>query len=215
MKLDPCATVVETKYENVTRNECDLELQVTKLSLSRLHDAFVHLWGVVPQEPLCSAAVRENCGTVCETVEEVVSVPIETNRCVQKIEAVCQEVSAELCVVPEEEHQFCPIVPAFEGERVRPRARIGTPSFGVTLSLFLASRCKGQPPSDCWSPGTTDVDCEGYGLCCFDGCFNRCLKDDRCQNVTRTECVEEPSESCEGSQTAETRCFTIQLPIFK
>lgn len=44
----------------------------------------------------------------------------------------------------------------------------------------------------------TDVDCEGFGLCCFNGCFNRCLKDDRCENVTRTECVEKPSETCEG-----------------
>jgi len=161
---------VETKHENVTRDVCDLEIQ----------------------EPLCSAAVHEKCGTVCETVDEVVSVPIETNRCVQKIEAVCQEVSAELCVVPELEHQFCPLVPALE-----------------------ASRCKGQPPSDCWSPGMTDVDCEGYGLCCFDGCFNRCLKDDRCRNVTRTECVEKPSETCEdvSKYACNPMAMLVQVPV--
>jgi len=45
------------------------------------------------------------------------------------------------------------------------------------------------------------VDCEadgGYGLCCFNGCFNRCLKDQQCQNVTKNVCFEKPSEVCEG-----------------
>ena len=42
------------------------------------------------------------------------------------------------------------------------------------------------------------MDCEGFGLCCFNGCFNRCLEDDKCKNVTKTECVETPSEVCEG-----------------
>ena len=29
--------------------------------------------------------------------------------------------------------------------------------------------------SNCWSPGQGDTDCPNYGLCCFDGCANRCV----------------------------------------
>ena len=39
-----------------------------------------------------------------------------------------------------------------------------------------------ETQSTCWAPGTEDVDCpleDGsgeFGLCCFDGCGNTCLK---------------------------------------
>jgi hypothetical protein len=36
--------------------------------------------------------------------------------------------------------------------------------------------CPGAPPSNCWSPGRTDTDCPNNGLCCFDGCADRCLE---------------------------------------
>ncbi len=29
--------------------------------------------------------------------------------------------------------------------------------------------------SNCWSPGQGDTDCPNFGLCCFDGCANRCV----------------------------------------
>lgn len=167
-KLNPCGTVVETKYENVTRDVCELQQQA----------------------PVCTTSLHEKCGTVCETVDEVVSSPVESIVCVQKMEAVCREVFAELCVVPEVEQQFCPVIHALE-----------------------ASQCEGQPHSDCWSPGMTDVDCEGFGLCCFNGCFNRCLKDDRCENVTRTECVEKPSETCEDVSKNECNPMAMVVPV--
>jgi len=36
--------------------------------------------------------------------------------------------------------------------------------------------CQGAEPSNCWSPGQTDTDCPNNGLCCFDGCADRCLE---------------------------------------
>lgn len=38
-----------------------------------------------------------------------------------------------------------------------------------------AASCQGAAPSNCWSPGQTDTDCPNNGLCCFDGCADRCL----------------------------------------
>ena len=29
--------------------------------------------------------------------------------------------------------------------------------------------------SNCWSPGQRDTDCPNSGLCCFDGCADRCV----------------------------------------
>lgn len=40
---------------------------------------------------------------------------------------------------------------------------------------LAATACQGAPPSNCWSPGQTDTDCPNNGLCCFDGCADRCL----------------------------------------
>jgi len=30
--------------------------------------------------------------------------------------------------------------------------------------------------ANCWSRGVPDVDCPGFGLCCYDGCVNTCLE---------------------------------------
>jgi len=35
--------------------------------------------------------------------------------------------------------------------------------------------CQTSRPN-CWSAGTYDLDCPNSGLCCFDGCHNRCLE---------------------------------------
>jgi len=40
-------------------------------------------------------------------------------------------------------------------------------------TLKDAVTCKDQH-SECWSPGEGDVDCPNNGLCCFDGCVNKC-----------------------------------------
>ena len=37
------------------------------------------------------------------------------------------------------------------------------------------AQCRGQR-SNCWSPGVRDLDCPGSGLCCYDGCANKCVK---------------------------------------
>ena len=37
------------------------------------------------------------------------------------------------------------------------------------------SDCKNSKPPNCWSAGTYDLDCPNSGLCCFDGCVNRCV----------------------------------------
>merc|ERR1712241_656703 len=36
--------------------------------------------------------------------------------------------------------------------------------------------CQTSRPN-CWSAGTYDLDCPNSGLCCFDGCHNRCLEE--------------------------------------
>jgi len=40
-------------------------------------------------------------------------------------------------------------------------------------TLKDAASCRDQH-SECWSPGEGDVDCPNNGLCCFDGCVNKC-----------------------------------------
>lgn len=36
------------------------------------------------------------------------------------------------------------------------------------------AECSGSI-SNCWSPGQYDTDCPNSGLCCYDGCSNRCV----------------------------------------
>merc|ERR1712212_237812 len=41
--------------------------------------------------------------------------------------------------------------------------------------VFLRDGCSPEEArSICWSPGQPDTDCPGNGICCFDGCSNRC-----------------------------------------
>ena len=78
-----------------------------------------------------------------------------------------------------------------------------------------------QGISTCWAPGTYDTDCElvnendeevGFGLCCFNGCKNECLKktcktvettetettfDNVCTNSFRKECRDENVSKCD------------------
>ena len=37
--------------------------------------------------------------------------------------------------------------------------------------------CKFAGRSNCWNVGSFDLSCPSTGLCCFDGCFNRCLEE--------------------------------------
>lgn len=87
------------------------------------------------QAPVCTTSLHEKCGTVCETVDEVVSSPVESIVCVQKMEAVCREVFAELCVVPEVEQQFCPVIHALEGQDII-SFEIGTPQHLNPQDIF-------------------------------------------------------------------------------
>lgn len=51
--------------------------------------------------------------------------------------------------------------------------------------------------------GVLDVDCPNNGLCCFNGCANRCVKNcydevaEECVAVEEDECRDEPAETCE------------------
>ena len=38
------------------------------------------------------------------------------------------------------------------------------------------NKCKVYEQDECWSPGVPDLDCPNSGLCCFDGCSNKCVK---------------------------------------
>ena len=65
----------------------------------------------------------------------------------------------------------------------QPREEYEVSSNSVSLSLSqcpeVAAKpspmCLNKTPS-CWSQGQPDVDCPGYGLCCFDGCVASCLR---------------------------------------
>ena len=46
--------------------------------------------------------------------------------------------------------------------------------------------CSSFEPN-CWSAGTFDLDCPDAGLCCFDGCHNRCQKDFPNQSAAKPE----------------------------
>ena len=41
-------------------------------------------------------------------------------------------------------------------------------------SPLSPASCRGRH-SSCWSVGVSDLDCPGWGLCCFDGCANTCV----------------------------------------
>ena len=75
-----------------------------------------------------------------------------------------------------------------------PLTRAGGASGGSCPAPSLTS-CQAAAPSNCWSPGQTDTgehillplflplslynsfsDCPNNGLCCFDGCSDRCLE---------------------------------------
>ena len=43
-----------------------------------------------------------------------------------------------------------------------------------SASPLSDAECAGAV-SNCWSPGQSDTDCPNFGLCCFDGCVNRCV----------------------------------------
>jgi hypothetical protein len=65
---------------------------------------------------------------------------------------------------------------------VRPQEEPQTFDTHNPSSGGVCPRRPSRPPQDCqsarpncWSSGTYDLDCPNSGLCCFDGCVNRCL----------------------------------------
>ena len=45
------------------------------------------------------------------------------------------------------------------------------------------SDCKNSKGPNCWSAGTYDLDCPNSGLCCFDGCVNRCVEESKGEDL--------------------------------
>jgi len=41
------------------------------------------------------------------------------------------------------------------------------------ITLKDVATCRDQH-SECWNPGKRDFNCPNYGVCCFDGCANKC-----------------------------------------
>ena len=62
-----------------------------------------------------------------------------------------------------------------------PLQEVSSNSVSLTLSQCPevgpkpSQMCLNKTPS-CWSEGRSDVDCPGYGLCCYDGCVASCLQ---------------------------------------
>ena len=66
--------------------------------------------------------------------------------------------------------------------------------------------------------GVPDVDCPNNGLCCFDGCANRCEKNcyndvvSECVDVEEEACQDEPAEACQDEEVSvpcESVCSTV------
>ena len=70
-------------------------------------------------------------------------------------------------------------------------------------------QCHGKDQSTCWSPGVPDLDCPYSGLCCFDGCANKCLKS---QSYEEEEEEEQPSYEPE-QPTYNQVCSLIQVGL--
>ena len=55
---------------------------------------------------------------------------------------------------------------------------------------------------ECWSPGVVDVDCptgnpsQPFGLCCHNGCANKCIQPTNCETVTVQQCNYVPKPVC-------------------
>ena len=71
---------------------------------------------------------------------------------------------------------------------------------GCPLQLKRSHQaCQNSQPN-CWSAGQFDLDCPQSGLCCFDGCANRCLltpPTDAGQDLNQTQYLPPPQEELE------------------
>ena len=90
------------------------------------------------------------------------------------------------------------------------------------IHLKPAEACASEAPSNCWSPGVPDVDCESNGLCCFNGCANRCIKHcftevtQECVTTFDDQCDDKPSQVCndiEVSTPCQQECETVSEQV--
>lgn len=89
-----CTVVTEVRHENVTKNMCRTE----------------------PRDPVCIKETFEDCHDSCQTVNEVVPVEEETEKCSLVNEQICNDVSKEVCDFNEGTGEGkCPITPALSG----------------------------------------------------------------------------------------------------
>jgi len=50
--------------------------------------------------------------------------------------------------------------------------------------------------ANCWSAGVPDLDCPNFGLCCYDGCVNRCIAtNDEFDSVTSPDSIAEDPQT--------------------
>jgi len=83
----------------------------------------------------------------------------------------------------------------------RPQEVASTPAPQSNGCPQLPSRghqaCQQNYQPNCWSAGQFDLDCPQSGLCCFDGCANRCLltpPTDAGQDLNQTKYLSPPQE---------------------
>jgi hypothetical protein len=176
-----CKTIIQTKYENVTKQMCQ----------------------PVEQPPQCTSVIFEDCYDDCKEVDSFVPTLVEEDVCDTVFEPVCQDHETEICVPPvfEQKDPVCPII-----------------------HLKPVDQCVDEAPSNCWSPGVPDVDCQNNGLCCFNGCANRCVKNchfemvQDCITVAEDQCADQAEEICndvEVSTPCEPDCQTVQEQVCK
>ena len=117
----------------------------------------------------CSDVPKTECKEVCKQIKTFVDekVPYE----------VCEDKQVEKCKMVTEEHEQCR---TWKEELTSFKNPI------VPDTCPMPEENPQDCDSNCWSPGSPDVDCplpsgpnmknQEFGLCCFNGCANKCLQ---------------------------------------
>ena len=160
----------------------------------------------------CEDVPKTQCRDVCKNVVEMRPVEKPVRKCDNFKVTECRDktIQKEVCQTWEHIQEFfAGLANATQCPLVKRQARSDDPE-----------KCK----SNCWSPGVADVDCPvtisgpdgttttDFGLCCFNGCANKCLDNKptkipaNCQSETAQQCSTVNDLVCGPNQV----CFLIK-----
>jgi len=173
-----------------------------------------------PHEPFglcCFDGCQNSC--LCKTIIKNVTKTNIVEKCTQATRQVCHPETSTKCV------EKCKKVEVLKPTRVMKPVCTDKvvnecqekthweEKCTSTMIMEYAAECpkpEGTPNDcepECWSPGVDDVDCptdnssRPFGLCCFNGCTNKCLKPKplkECKKIPKVtqECREKKTKEC-------------------